>query len=79
MEYASFLRKHIEEIITLSDEEFALILQYFSYKSIKKKDYLIKTGKNVTSEFLVVEGLLKAFTHNEEGKEFIVQFAMENW
>jgi CRP-like cAMP-binding protein len=28
---------------------------------------------------LVVEGLLKAFTHNEEGKEFIVQFAMENW
>ena len=79
MEYASFLRKHIEEIITLSDEEFALILQYFSYKSIKKKDYLIKTGKNVTSEFLVVEGLLKAVTHNEEGKEFIVQFAMENW
>lgn len=79
MEYASFLRKHIEEIITLSDEEFALILQYFSYKSIRKKDYLIKTGKNVTSEFLVVEGLLKAFTHNEEGKEFIVQFAMENW
>ncbi|SJZ51600.1 Crp/Fnr family transcriptional regulator [Sediminibacterium ginsengisoli] len=79
MEYASFLRKHIGEIVALSDEEFNLILPFFSYRTINKKEYLIREGQTVHSEFFVLKGLLKAFMSDESGKEFIVQFAMENW
>ncbi|WP_337045046.1 Crp/Fnr family transcriptional regulator [Emticicia sp. 17c] len=79
MEYASFLRKHIEEIIPLSDEEFDVVLAHFSYKTINRKDFLIKEGQTVKAEFFVVKGLLKAFMYDDAGKEFIVQFAMENW
>ncbi len=73
------LRKQIEEIVPLTDEEFELAQRFFTLKTIPKKDYLIKTGKPVLSEFFVVKGLLKAFMEDDLGKEYIVQFAMENW
>ncbi|MFN0292384.1 Crp/Fnr family transcriptional regulator [Pedobacter helvus] len=79
MEYASFLRQHIEQIFPLSDEEFELVKSYFKPKEIAKKEYLIKAGQKVTSEFLVEKGLLKAFLFDEKGREHIIQFAMENW
>ena len=79
MEYASFLRQHIEQIVPLTNEEFELVLGYFKPKKIAKKQYLIKAGQKVTSEFLVINGLLKAFLFDEKGKEHIIQFAMENW
>lgn len=79
MDYASFLRQHIEQIVPLTDEEFELAINYFKPKEVAKKEYLIKAGQKVTSEFLVVKGLLKAFLFDEKGKEHIIQFAMENW
>lgn len=41
--------------------------------------HLIKGGDRVTSEFLVVEGLLKSYNDDPSGREHIVQFAMEGW
>ncbi|WP_245896551.1 Crp/Fnr family transcriptional regulator [Flavobacterium sediminis] len=79
MEYASFLRQHIEEIVRLTDDEFEMISGYFVPRKVSRKEYLIKGGQIVTSEFLVVEGLLKAFMFDDSGKEHIIQFAMENW
>lgn len=79
MEHASFLRQHIQQIITLSNEQFDIVLQHFTPKTVAKKSYLIKAGQKVTSEFLVVEGLLKTFLFDEKAKEHILQFAMENW
>ncbi|MGE6219674.1 Crp/Fnr family transcriptional regulator [Nubsella zeaxanthinifaciens] len=79
MEHASFLRQHIQQIVTLSNEQFDIVLQHFTPKTVAKKSYLIKAGQKVTSEFLVVEGLLKTFLFDEKAKEHILQFAMENW
>lgn len=55
------------------------MLRYFEPRTVKKKEYLIHEGQKVTSEFLVVQGLLKNFMYDETGKEYIVQFAMEHW
>lgn len=79
MEHFSFLRNHIEKIVTLTDEEFEKILTFFNVKKLKRKEFLIENGDVVASEYLVINGLLKAFLHDEKGKEFIVQFAMEEW
>lgn len=79
MEFAVFLRSHIEEIISLTDEEFALVCTYFKPRKVAKKEYLIKSGQKVNSEFLVQQGLLKSFMHDDLGKEHIIQFAMERW
>lgn len=79
MEYALFLRRHIEEIIKLTDNEFEQVLDCFIPHTLTKKDFLIKTGQRVTSEYLVVKGCLKTAAWDDDGKEYIVQFAMENW
>lgn len=79
MEFAVFLRSHIEEIVSLADEEFALVYTYFKPRKVAKKEYLIKSGQKVKSEFLVQQGLLKAFMHDDLAKEHILQFAMERW
>lgn len=79
MEYASFLRNHIGTILSLEDNEFEIVLQCFQYKKIKNREFLIKEGQKVHSEFLVINGLLKASMFDNVGKEYIIQFATDNW
>lgn len=73
------LRKHIEEIVPITDDEFELIKPFFTSKRTLKNQYLIHEGDEVKYEFLVLSGIFKVFYIDEQGKEFILQFAKENW
>lgn len=73
------LRAHIEQITSLSDEEFEYIQSHFTLKRVRKRQYLINEGDEVRHEFLVLSGLYKVFFTDEEGREFIMQFAKEHW
>ena len=73
------LRKHFEKITPLTDQEFDYILSHFTTKKLKKHQFLIQEGDNVTNDYFVVKGLLKAYHVDNEGKEYILQFAMEDW
>lgn len=73
------LREHLEEIITLNDQEFELIKPFFTAKRTLKNQFLINEGDDVKHEYLVLSGIFKVFYLDEQGKEFIVQFAKENW
>lgn len=73
------LRKHFEKITPLTDQEFDYILSHFTIKKLKKHQFLIQEGDAVTKDYFVVKGLLKASFSNDEGKEHILQFAMEDW
>ncbi len=73
------LRKHIEEIISLSDKEFEYVLSFFRYKKFKKHQFLVQYGNDVKDDHFVINGLLKVYYTNNQGKEHILQFAMENW
>lgn len=69
----------MEALLPLTDEEFALIPGYFKPRELSRKAFLIREGQTVTSEYLVVQGLLKSFLYDDAGKEYIIQFAMEQW
>jgi len=73
------LRQHIEEIIPLTDEEFDFVQAHFKLITLKKHQYLIQENTFINNDFWVIEGLLKASFTDENGKEHILQFAMENW
>ncbi|CAM4321724.1 Crp/Fnr family transcriptional regulator [Zobellia roscoffensis] len=73
------LRKHIEEVTELTDEEFVFVLSHFSTEKHNKNDFLIRSGDKVTYCFYVVYGLLKLTYEDGDGKQHIVSFAMENW
>lgn len=71
------LRKHIERITSLTDQEFTFILSHFTRRKLKKYQFVIQEGDLVQFDFFVVKGLLKACHTDQEGKEHILQFAME--
>lgn len=73
------LRKHIEEIISVSDEEFDYIKTFFTFKRVKKHQYLVQEGDQANFEYLILSGTFRMFYLDDEGKEYIVQFAGENW
>jgi CRP-like cAMP-binding protein len=72
-------REHVEKIVALADKEFEYILAQFTSKKLKKHQFVVQEGSPVNYEYFVVSGLLKASFVNEDGKEHIIQFAMENW
>jgi CRP/FNR family cyclic AMP-dependent transcriptional regulator len=73
------LRQHIEEIISLTDEDFAYILSHFKPIIRRKNQFVVQEGEAVHKEFFVVKGCLKTFFFDHGGKEHILQFSMENW
>ncbi|MDR7127921.1 CRP-like cAMP-binding protein [Algoriphagus sp. 4150] len=73
------LKRHIEEIITLTDDEFSSISSYFFLQKFKKGEFLIRQGTNVPYTYFVISGLLKLISTDESGKEHILSFAMEDW
>ncbi|WP_196893871.1 Crp/Fnr family transcriptional regulator [Aureivirga marina] len=73
------LRKHIEEIVKLTDYEFEFILSHFETIKRRKHQFIVQEGEIVRKEFWVIKGCLKNYFLDENGKEHILQFAMENW
>ncbi|WP_093670215.1 Crp/Fnr family transcriptional regulator [Tenacibaculum sp. MAR_2009_124] len=73
------LRKHIEEIVDLTDEEFDFILGHFTTIKKRKHQYIVQKGEVVSKEFWIIKGCLKSYFVDDSGKEHILQFGMENW
>jgi CRP/FNR family transcriptional regulator, cyclic AMP receptor protein len=74
------LKQHLEEIIsTLAEEEFEYILGHYIPLKRKKHQFIVQAGDYVQNDHFVVKGCLKAYLIDEDGKEHIIQFAMENW
>lgn len=73
------LRKHIEEIVALTDEEYVQVASWFTLKRVKKHQYLVQEGDPAKQEYLVLSGVFRMFYLDETGKEHIVQFAGANW
>ncbi|MDF2188070.1 Crp/Fnr family transcriptional regulator [Paraflavitalea sp. CAU 1676] len=73
------LRIHLEKISPFSDAEFDYILSHFTTKKLKKHQFLVQEGNAVPNDHFVLKGLLKATHTSQDGKEHILQFAMEDW
>lgn len=73
------LREHIEKIVSLTDEEFAFVMSHFTFRKVKKHQYLIQEGDTVSYFYFVVSGLFKLSHTDANDKEHILHFAMEEW
>jgi CRP-like cAMP-binding protein len=76
-DFLSF-KQHLKKYTAITDQEFETIISYFDFRKTKKKEVLIKSGDRVNETFWVKSGFaLSSFT-DSDGKEHIVQFAIEN-
>ena len=73
------LREQIEKLTPLTDEEFEYILSHFTLKKLKKHQFLIQENDAVLNDFYVLKGCLKAYHTDQDGKDYILQFAVEDW
>ena len=73
------LRSQIEKIVSLTDEEFAFVFSHFQPRKFKKRQIVIHEGDYVSFDLFVAKGLMKVSRVDLDGKEHIVQFAMEDW
>ncbi|WP_343690979.1 Crp/Fnr family transcriptional regulator [Chitinophaga sp.] len=73
------LRQHIEQITPLTDEEFEHVNTFFTLKKVRKNQYLVHEGDETKYEYLVLSGIYKVFFVDNAGREYIVQFAQQNW
>ncbi|WP_420386354.1 Crp/Fnr family transcriptional regulator [Roseivirga sp.] len=73
------LKKHIEEITPISEEDFDYLLGHFSIVTKRKHQYIVQQGEPVDKEYWVVKGLVKSYFVDHAGKEHILMFGMENW
>jgi CRP-like cAMP-binding protein len=73
------LRQHIARITPLNDDEFDYILQQFTVKKLKKHQFLLQVGDVAQFDYYVLNGCLKAYHTDQDGKDHILQFATEDW
>ncbi|MCU0445888.1 MAG: Crp/Fnr family transcriptional regulator [Microscillaceae bacterium] len=73
------LKQHIAQITPITDEEFAYISSFFTYKKLRKHQFLVEVGNDVNFEYFVLGGCLKAYHLDNNTKEHILQFAMQDW
>lgn len=73
------LRKHIEKVVPITDEEFQLVSKHFIVKTFKKHQFLVQPGEKVRYNYYVISGLLKLVYTDANMKEHILAFAMEDW
>ncbi|MCD8742172.1 Crp/Fnr family transcriptional regulator [Mucilaginibacter roseus] len=73
------LRVHLEKIVKLEDDEFEFIFSHFIEKQYKKHQFLIQEGDPVKYHYFIMSGLLKLVYMDENAREHIVSFAMEDW
>ena len=70
---------HLRESITLTNDEVDIIIKSFKKKRLKKKEILLFVGDVSSHMRFISEGCLRSYYMDEEAREHIIQFGIENW
>src|SRR5688572_31887166 len=65
--------------IVLSPREKNFFISLLEPISIKRREIYLRAGKICKNSAFVIDGALKSFTVDEEGKEHILSFATRDW
>ena len=69
----------IKNSISLSSEAEKYIYSIAKEKLVSKGEILIREGQTVNKTFFVIQGSLRSFCIDKEGKEHTLQFAIKDW
>lgn len=71
--------RNVERHITLNEKEKAFFLSMLQPKSLKRKILYLRSGTVCRYSAFVLDGALKGFTVDQEGREHILSFATPDW
>ena len=70
---------HVNEKVSLTEEEQETIKSFFSPKKLRKKQYLLQEGDVCKYMAFVEKGLLRSYNVDDKGNEHMIQFAWDGW
>jgi CRP-like cAMP-binding protein len=73
------LFKHIQEKVSLTDQEQEIIQSFFVVKKLRKKQYLLQEGDVCKYLTFVAKGLLRTYNVDDKGDEHMSIFGWEGW
>jgi CRP-like cAMP-binding protein len=71
--------KNVGKHIALNEKERNFFISILEPKSIKRKTIYLQVGEICKHSTFVIDGALKSFTIDKEGKEHILSFATKDW
>lgn len=75
----ALILKNVSRHIRLDQKEEDYFLSLLEPQSIKRKTLYLEAGKPCKYSAFVLDGALKSFTVDPEGKEHILSFAVADW
>lgn len=76
---SEILRAQIEKIVPLTDAEFEYVISHFIAKNFKRHQFIVQEGQLVEYDFFVLNGCLKSYLTDANGKDHIIQFGLQDW
>lgn len=73
------LINRIQQNIALSSEAEEYLYSISMIKAVKKGDVLIRQGQAVKNTYLVLDGCMRSYCLDKNGKEHTLQFAIKDW
>lgn len=71
--------KNVARHITLDENEKKFFLSVLEPKTLKRKNIYLEAGTVCKYSAFVLDGAMKSFTVDKEGKEHILSFAIRDW
>ena len=73
------LLENIARHIHLTQEELDFFCPLLTFRTLKKKEFLLRQGDICKTENFITKGCLRMYTIDESGLEHIVMFGVEDW
>jgi len=73
----NYLTTYVSGVI--SDEDFDNIKSHFTYKQLRKKQFLLEEGEICRSFAFIVKGAIRQYCVDERGIEHTINLFVENW
>jgi len=69
----------ISNTIEIEEKDFISFTKFFVYKKIPRREYFLMEGEICFHQAFVNKGILRSFTRDNNGNDFVLQFAPERW
>jgi len=78
-EHYPFFLQHLQRHIRLSDDEKMHVCSLLKLRRVLPRQFLLNAGDICKFESFVVKGFLRSFYLDDQGNDFTLHFAMEDW
>lgn len=73
------LREYISKHVRLDEQEMEQFTSSFKEVTIKKRQFIVQPDFINRHRAFVIKGAFRSYTIDESGREYTLQFAIENW